>query len=168
MASRARLLTLAPDWLWGGYRRWRLTQPRAAIPSVLCGLVLCAVPGHPGGNKWISAWQRSWAGMEGPKPIDIRWARRLLLFRQRFYRVPGFFVSHLRRCVSFLRLFESRCRVLVASLVRTLAAMLRSSTMALGCLLVLVSGGSVCFHYVVFFVHDKYSFSRSPATRDRR
>jgi hypothetical protein len=62
--------------------------------------------------------------------------------------------------VSFLGLFEGRYRVLVASFVRPLAAMLRGGTMALGCLLVLLSGGSVCFHYVVFFAHDKYSFFR--------
>jgi hypothetical protein len=93
-------------------------------------------------------------------PSAIRWARRTLLFRQGFYRVPGFFVSHFRGGVSFLGLFESRCRVLVASFVRPLAAVLRGGTMALGCFLVFVSGGCVLFHYVVFFVHEKYSFFR--------
>jgi hypothetical protein len=67
-------------------------------------------------------------------------------------------MSHFRSGVRFLGLFQSRCCVLVARFMRPLAAMLRGGAMTLGCLLMLASGGSVCFHYVVFFVHDKYSF----------
>lgn len=50
-------------------------------------------------------------------------------------------------------MIEGRFRVLFASFVITLAAMLGGGTVALRCILMFPRGDSVRFNYVVIFVH---------------
>ena len=50
-------------------------------------------------------------------------------------------------------MFQSGCRVLLASFVSPFGAMIRRGAMALGCILMLLGSDVVRFDYMGFFIH---------------